>query len=117
MFLNFPSSYPLQMRKKIYPTSRPSLVLKAKTEDDQKMYVARISFPLERITKEDREALQKIPLEYRQHAQGFSESEAQRFPRPRIWDHAIELKPDSPTTIPGKIYALTVAEQEELLKF
>src|SRR5712672_1156860 len=62
--------------QKIYPTSRPSLVLKAKTEDDQKMYVARISFPLERITKEDREALQKIPLEYRQHAQVFSESAA-----------------------------------------
>jgi len=29
----------------------------------------------------------------------------------------IELKPNAPATIPGKIYALTVAEQEELLKF
>jgi len=47
----------------------------------------------------------------------FSESAAQRFPSPRIWDHVIELKPNAPATIPGKIYALTVAEQEELLKF
>jgi len=69
------------------------------------------------MIKEDRETLQKIPLEYRRHAQVFSESAAQRFPSPRIWDHAIELKPDAPTTIPGKIYALTVTEQEELLKF
>src|SRR5712672_1466828 len=81
------------------------------------MYAARISFPPNQATKEDREALQKIPLEYRRHAQVFSESAAQRFPSPRIWDHVIELKPDAPMTIPGKIYALTVAEQEELLKF
>jgi len=45
------------------------------------------------------------------------ESAAQRFPGPHIWDHAIELKPNALATIPGKIYALTVAEQEELLKF
>jgi len=106
---------------KIHPSSRPSLVLNAKIENNQngnqKVYVARISFPSNEATKEDREALQKIPLKYRRHAQVFSESAAQRFPSPRIWDHAIELKPEAPATIPGKIYALTVAEQEELLKF
>jgi len=106
---------------KTHSSPRPSLVIKAETKkdpsDDQRVYVARISFPPNQATKEDRETLQKIPLEYRCHAQVFSESAAQRFPSPRIWDHAIELKPDAPTTIPGKIYTLTVAEQEELLKF
>src|SRR5712672_3621629 len=102
---------------KVHPVSRPSLVLQARVEDNQKIYAARISFPSDQVIKEDREALQKIPLEYRRHAQVFSESAAQRFPSPRIWDHVIELKPDAPMTIPGKIYALTVAEQEELLKF
>src|SRR5712672_1461888 len=106
---------------KIHPSPRPSLVLNAKTDDDQsidqKVSIARISFPSNQPSKEDRETLQKIPLEYRRHAQVFSESAAQRFPVPCIWDHAIELKPDAPMTIPGKIYSLTVAEQEELLKF
>jgi len=106
---------------KIHPSPRPSLVLNARTDNDQsidqKVYIARISFPSNQPTKEDRETLQKIPLEYRRHAQVFSESAAQRFPGPRIWDHTIELKPDAPMTIPGKIYSLTVTEQEELLKF
>src|SRR5712675_3384392 len=102
---------------KIHPNPHPSLALKAKTDGDQKVYIARVTFPLNQINKEDREILQKIPLEYRRHARVFSESAAQRFPGPRIWDHAIELKPDAPATIPRKIYSLTVAEQEELLKF
>src|SRR5712671_6759266 len=38
---------------KIHPVSRPSLVLKARVEDDQKMYVARISFPPDRAIKEE----------------------------------------------------------------
>jgi len=106
---------------KIHPNPRPSLVISAETKngrsDDQSIYVAQISFLPNQVSKEDHKTLQKIPLEYQCHAQVFSESAAQRFPGPRIWDHAIELKPDAPATIPGKIYALTIAEQEELLKF
>ena len=47
----------------------------------------------------------------------FSEQEAQRFPGPRLWDHAIELKKDTPATLPGKIYALTQDEQKALQEF
>ena len=47
----------------------------------------------------------------------FSKQEAQRFPGPRLWDHAIELKKDAPTTLPGKIYALTQDEQKVLQEF
>jgi len=100
---------------------RPTLLMTNqplyKSEDDFPIYAVRVSFPATQFSEEDYQNLQKIPLEYRRHAQVFSESAAQRFPGPRIWDHAIELKPNAPSTIPGKIYALTVAEQEELLKF
>ena len=47
----------------------------------------------------------------------FSEQEAQRFPGPRIWDHAIELKKDAPAIIPGRVYALTQSEQKALQEF
>ena len=42
---------------------------------------------------------------------------AQCFPELCIWDHAIELKPNAPSTIPGKIYQLTQDEQKALLDF
>jgi Reverse transcriptase (RNA-dependent DNA polymerase)/RNase H-like domain found in reverse transcriptase len=47
----------------------------------------------------------------------FSEQEAQRFPGLRIWDHVIELKPDAPPMLLGKVYALTQDEQKALQKF
>jgi len=65
----------------------------------------------------DRPQLNPIPTEYHRHAKVFSEEAAQRFPESRIWDHAIELKPGAPATLPGKIYALTQLEQVELAKF
>src|SRR5712672_158047 len=59
----------------------------------------------------------QIPAEYRRYQQVFSEGASQRFPEPHIWDHAIELKPDAPATLPGKIYPLNPMEREELAKF
>jgi len=58
-----------------------------------------------------------IPTEYQRHQKVFSEEAAQRFPESRIWDHAIELKPGAPSTLPGKIYALSQLELQELAKF
>ena len=58
-----------------------------------------------------------LPPHYQEHAHVFSEQEAQRFPGPRLWDHAIELKKDAPATLPGKIYALTQDEQKALQEF
>jgi hypothetical protein len=58
-----------------------------------------------------------LPEHYQRHAHVFSKQEAQRFPGPRLWDHAIELKKDAPATIPGKIYALTQDEQKALQEF
>ena len=39
------------------------------------------------------------------------------LPRIRPWDHAIELKKDAPSTLPGKIYSLTQSEQKALQEF
>ena len=52
-----------------------------------------------------------IPPQYRRHAKVFSEQQARRFPESRLWDHAIDLKPEAPSTLPGKVYSLTQAEQ------
>jgi hypothetical protein len=58
-----------------------------------------------------------IPTEYCRHSFVFSETESKRFPPPREWDHAIELKPGHPENMPGKVYALTQPEQEALATF
>ena len=51
------------------------------------------------IPKDD--ATPKLPAEYQRHSKIFSKSELQRLPGHTIWDHAIELLPDAPTTLPG----------------
>jgi hypothetical protein len=58
-----------------------------------------------------------LPSHYQEHVQVFSEQESQRFPEPRIWDHAIELKKDAPSTLPAKVYSLTQTEQSALQGF
>src|SRR5712672_1586904 len=64
----------------------------------------------------DKPHLDPIPTEYRRHHKVFSEEATQRFPELRIWDHAIELKPGAPSTLPGKIYTLSQLELQELAK-
>ena len=59
----------------------------------------------------------KILAKYHCHLSVFSEEASHRFPEPHIWDHAIELKPGAPTSIPGKVYQLTQDKQKALLEF
>ena len=72
-----------------------------------------------KLAKKEQSSKKAMPLpkHYQKHAHMFSEQEAQRFPGPRLWDHAIELKNDAPATLPGKIYALTQDEQKALQEF
>ena len=42
-----------------------------------------------------------LPKEYAKHKKVFSEEKSQRLPKHTIWDHAIELLPRAPTTMPG----------------
>jgi len=59
----------------------------------------------------------KIPRHYRRHAKVFSEQQSQRLPAHSIWDHAIELLPNAPRTLPGRLLPLTQLEIQEIHKF
>ena len=59
----------------------------------------------------------RLLKQYQQYNQVFSEQKAQRFPKKKSWDHAIELKKDAPSTLPGKVYSLTQTEQKALTEF
>jgi hypothetical protein len=43
-----------------------------------------------------------LPLKYQWFAKVFSEKASERFPPSRPYDHAIDLKPDAPATLPAK---------------
>jgi len=62
------------------------------------------------------EELKTIPQEYRRHLKVFSEKAAAHLPPDRPWNHAIELKPNAPASIRGRIYPLTQLENEALEK-
>ena len=61
--------------------------------------------------------LPKVPAEYQCHNKVFSEEESQCLPQHTIWDHAIELLPGAPHTLPGRLLPLTQAEIVETHKF
>ena len=95
------------------PTNYSLLCLK---DQEESMLMVRVAYPTTRLTLTQQE-WDMIPEHFRKHARVFSEEAAQCFPEPRIWDHAIDLKPDTPSAIPRKIYSLTAQEQDELKKF
>jgi hypothetical protein len=51
-----------------------------------------------------------LPTEYQQFAKVFSEKASERFPPSRPYDHAIDLKPDAPATLPAKAIRLPTDE-------
>jgi len=59
----------------------------------------------------------KIPKEYEKHSKVFSEEQSQRLPRHTIWDHAIELLPRAPSTMPGWLLPLNQKEIQEVHNF
>jgi hypothetical protein len=40
-----------------------------------------------------------VPKRYHRYGRVFQEEASERFPAPRKWDHAIDLKPDAPSSI------------------
>ena len=58
-----------------------------------------------------------VPKEYRQYAKVFSEIESERLPEHKPYDHAIDLKPETPETLRSKVYPMPINEQEELDQF
>jgi hypothetical protein len=43
--------------------------------------------------------------------------ESEHLPEHKSYDHAIDLKPETPETIQSKVYLMPVNEQEELDRF
>ena len=92
---------------------------------EDRYYIGKVTFKREETdTKdivipwvEDETNLNKIPKEYRKHAKVFSEEQSQRLPQHTIWDHAIELLPGAPNTLPGRLLPLNQKEIEEASKF
>jgi len=99
-----------------FPSKPVAYALAESQSQNEPLLAVRVAYPAKRLTLTQGEWA-TIPQHYRRHARVFSEEVAQRFPDPRIWDHAIDLKPGAPTALPGKIYSLTAQEQDELKKF
>ena len=55
--------------------------------------------------------------EYQQHNKIFSEEASQQLPGFTVWDHAIELLPNTPPTLSGHLLLLTQKEIEECHNF
>jgi hypothetical protein len=58
-----------------------------------------------------------VPKQYYKFGSIFSEKDSEIFPGPRKWDHAIDLKADTPTSIDCRIYPLSPKEKEEQKEF
>src|ERR1700677_1794217 len=58
-----------------------------------------------------------VPVEYSTFSRLFSEEASQRFPPSRPWDHAIELKPNTPDTVDCKVYPMAQHEDKALEEF
>jgi hypothetical protein len=58
-----------------------------------------------------------VPKSYHHFGKVFSEQASERFPGKRRWDHAIDLKPDAPTSLNTRVYPLSPKEKEEQHKF
>ena len=58
-----------------------------------------------------------VPERYHKFVSIFSEEGSEKFPDRCPWDHAIDLKPDAPTSINCRVYPLSPAEKEEQQKF
>jgi RNase H-like domain found in reverse transcriptase/Reverse transcriptase (RNA-dependent DNA polymerase) len=59
----------------------------------------------------------QIPQQYKAFERVFSKEASHEFPPSRPWDHAIDLKPEAPVALPGKLIPLCQAELEVLRKF
>jgi hypothetical protein len=89
--------------------------------EQEALYIRRTNVAQQWAQKADKEThhltIETIPLEYRRHAQVFSEEGSRRFPPDRGENMTIRLKPDTPDTINCKVYPLSRDERELLKKW
>jgi aspartyl protease len=68
-------------------------------------------------SKEEQSWEELVPKQYHKFGSIFSEVDSERFPRPRKWDHTIDLKPEALTSINCHVYPLSPKEKEEQKEF
>jgi hypothetical protein len=69
------------------------------------------------LSKKEQTWEELVPKQYHKYGSIFSEKDSERFPGPRKWNHAINLKADAPTSINCHIYPLSPKEKEEQKEF
>lgn len=80
-------------------------------------YIGRVTFHSKQIYKPPEEMIEGILDRYKQHKKIFSEQQLQCLPEHTIWNHAIELTPNTLQTLPGRLLPLMQQEIEEVHKF
>jgi hypothetical protein len=85
-----------------------------RAKSETKYFIGRVTVHPKQLWQQEKG---KIPEEYQWHGKVFSEEKSQRLPRHTIWDHAIELLPNAPSTLPAWLLPLNCMEQEEMQKF
>ena len=86
-------------------------------ETNQDRYYIGRAIVVPKIVEEKNKQEEDLPDEYKCHKKVFSEKHSQRLPGHTIWDHAIELLPKAPTTLPVRLIHLNPKEKEEMHKF
>jgi hypothetical protein len=61
--------------------------------------------------------LTKVPEEFHCHAKVFSKQQSQQLLKWTVWDHVIELLPNAPKSIAGRLLCLPQDELREIDKF
>jgi hypothetical protein len=61
--------------------------------------------------------LTKVPEEFHHHAKVFSKQKSQQQPKRTVWDHMIELLPNTPKSLAGRLLRLPQDEIREIKKF
>jgi len=93
----------------------PRQINRPNTRQTDQYFIGRIVIdPIEQTTPSE---IDKIPKQYCQYSRVFSEEASHEFPPSHLWDHAIELKPGAPASLPGKLIPLSQPELAELRKF
>jgi len=75
-----------------------------------------VKVTIRRLDASSNADLSKVPRAFHRHAKVFSEQQSQRLPEHTVWDHAIELLPGTPASLPGRLLCLPQDEIKEVSK-
>ena len=70
-----------------------------------------------KYTEENNKEEVKLPKQFKDHADLFSDEEANKFPPSQEWDHKIKLTEHTPASFNCKTYPMSQREQEAEDKF